>query len=245
MLAALTLSGCASAVEPVAAETPAAQPAVEPSPSPAPTEPADPLESAAELVVRPEHLDVVDATGAVVAELSYDLPTVEFVGALTTVFGSAPDLETYEATYYRPQTDHYLWDGFDVYDDLSGYLDGDAPEEWEWVTTDEPDTRDMNVQIYARRPVVGDIEVRTTEGYRPGDDFDWVDSIEGNASTRHPQWFEGRRPPVALETGPEIGERFYDAVPNAYSVVFFVAHSDPPLGELTQIGAPWNIGVPF
>ncbi|GLI25938.1 hypothetical protein ARHIZOSPH14_01800 [Agromyces rhizosphaerae] len=240
VVAALTLSGCASAVEPVAAETPAAQPAVEPSPTPTPTEPADPLESATELVVRPEQLDVLDASGAIVAELSYDLPTDEFVGALTTVFGSAPDHEVLVATHRSPQIDAFLWDGFEVYDDLVGYRDGN-----EWVTTDEPDLSDMNVHVVAGRPAVGDVGIRTVEGYRPGDDLEWVDSIEGSASTRLPEvpWLV-----VAVETGPELGERWYDEVPNANSVVF-VSYLETTLfdgspWEPTQILAPRNIGVP-
>ena len=64
---AFALSGCA----------PEAAPAAEPSSAPDTTAPtstatADPLESVTTVVLRPEHLDLVDAAGTVVAELSYD-----------------------------------------------------------------------------------------------------------------------------------------------------------------------------
>ena len=71
VILASTLAGCLGAAPP--AETAAPSTAIS-EPSPTPTAAAGDEPVIAAIVVRPEHLDLQDGSGAVVQTLSYDLP---------------------------------------------------------------------------------------------------------------------------------------------------------------------------
>jgi len=224
---ALALAGC----------TPESAPAVEPSSEPetvAPSDPtpsADPLESVATVVIRPERLDLVDAGGAVVAELSYDDEATAIVETLATVFGSDAEVEEFAGSCCEaPRMTIYRWDGFRVTDDNMGHFTDDAARVW--VDEDRPDTYNMNVNVVADGAAVGDIALTTGVGFSIGDDPGTLpDSVDHPAG---PEWTQ-----IAVETGPELGPPVIEGRPNAYSVVMQVAG---PGGEPRLI-APLNLGV--
>jgi hypothetical protein len=222
----LALAGCAPEAAPAAQPTSAPETAAaEPTPS------ADPLETVTTVVLRPEHLDLVDAAGTIVAELSYDDEAVAIVETLATVFGSDAEIEEFAGLCCEaPRTTNYHWDGFSVVEDHMGSFTDD--DEQVWIDEDRPDVRDMNVSVVADAAAVGDVALTTSTGFSIGDDLSGLpESIEHPGG---PEWTQ-----VPVETGPELGPRVFEGVPNAYSVVMQVAGPD---GEPRLI-APLNLGT--
>jgi hypothetical protein len=223
---ALALSSCA----------PEAAPAAEPSSppetaAPAPTATADPLESVTTVVLRPEHLDLVDDGGVVVTELSYDDEAVAIVETLAKVFGIDAEIEEDPGVCCEaPRMTIYHWDGFQVLDDHMGYFTDD--DERNWIDEDGPDVREMNVRVAAESAAIGDVAVTAADGFAIGDDLDALDGRVDHAGG--PDWVQ-----VPLETGAELGPEMIEGMPNAYSVIVQVAGPDAE----PQLVAPVNLGA--
>jgi hypothetical protein len=226
LAAALALSGCAPAAAPVAEPSSAPETA-----APEPTAGADPLESVTTVVLRPEHLDLVDGGGTVVAELSYDDEAAAIVETLATVFGSDAEVEEDPGVCCEaPRMTIHHWDGFQVVDDHMGYFTDD--DERNWVDEDRPDAHEMNVRVVAESAAVGDVAVTAGDGFAIGDDIDALDGRVDHAGG--PDWTQ-----VPLETGPELGPEMIEGMPNAYSVIVQVAGP----GAEPQLVAPVNLGA--
>jgi hypothetical protein len=211
--------------------TPTPSPSAAPATAPPTTAPIAPEPSdtvVAHITVRPEHLDLVNSAGIVVAELSYDADADVFVDTISTVLGGPPGVEERPGGHEWHPTTHYTWPGMEVIDDHepSGYQ------------------ADMNVGVRFTHPIVGDgISVSTVQGFRPGDD------LRALADQLGEEWHEEGWQSFPAETGAEIGERGYDAwndtyweYANAYAVD--VSKSYAPQPDVTSVvSAPWNFGI--
>lgn len=223
---ALALTGCATEAAPSAEPSRAPENA-----APEPTPSADPLESVTTVVIRPEHLDLVDAGGTVVAELSYDDEAASIVTTLETVFGGPAEIEEFGGVCCEaPRITTYHWDGFRVADDHMGYFTDD--DERVWIDEDRPDDHDMNVRVSAEAAMVGDVAVTADSGFAIGDDIDALDGRVDHPGG--PDWVQ-----VPLETGPELGPQVIEGMPYAYSVIVQVAGPDAE----PQLVAPVNLGA--
>ena len=222
VVAALTLSGCASERPPASTPSPeaVATPAT-PAATPIP-EPVDPLTTVTEIVVRPEHLDLLDVSGVVVTTLSYDADTPTFVGTLTTVLGAEPArAETAGGMESRPAT-QYRWDGLLIWDDNDDAELGGPVE--------------MNVSVTFSLASIGDgVTVRTVNGFQPGGD------AQALAIDLGEPWYGNGWDQVRVETGEPIGERqpYFD-LENAYSVAVNTWEQE---GASNTVYAPWNFGI--
>ena len=223
LMSAAGITACA-APGPDASPSPTAE-----AVTPTPTAAAPPIVTA--VVLRPEHLELVDAAGVIVQELSYDAPTAELVDALTAVFGSDPELDVHPVGYETPQTDIYRWDGFEIHDDLMGHVVGDTPDTWTWYPDDVPDNREMNVFVIATAPAVGEVDIRADHDVRAGDDFETVAAAIGAG----PDVVDD----LLIEAGPELGPSEFLDFPNAYSVMWHARHNGTTTYTLV---APQNWG---
>ncbi|MGW9181921.1 hypothetical protein [Agromyces sp. NPDC055661] len=231
----LALAGC---VGPTPTPTPdAATP--RPTVTAAPTaEPVDPLTTVTSIVLRPEALDLVDAAGATVEALSYDLPAVAFVDALAIAIGAEPEIE--EAPGHcceTPASIHYRWPGLEVWDDQVGGWDDADPTVW--IPNDGPDLRDMNLVVIAGAPDSHGTPLTTVRGVQAG-----ADAAALAEDVGMPYVGDGFDA-IPVETGPELGppsEHVLDVrfagQPNAYSVVL----QSLPDGS-TRLLAPHNVGI--
>ncbi|MGR0221713.1 hypothetical protein [Agromyces sp. ZXT2-6] len=182
----------AATSEPVVAAT---TPEVPPRTFPIETEPpppppaVDPLTTVSTIAVRPEGLDLVDASGAVVAKLSYFDDPATFVGALTTVFAAQPTLQSDEELA-TSDSYSYFWPG--------GLL----------VAHDRVDEgRPIFVKFTGGS--IGDGVTVTAGGYTPGDDLAAYAASVGLTIDGSD---DGSR--IPLEYGPEQGPsdgRYLDA----------------------------------
>jgi hypothetical protein len=220
LLLTLPLTGCAG--EAPAVETASSTPVA--SPSPEPTVELDPLEAVGVIVVRSEALELVDAAGSIIRRLSYDAPAEEFVGTLATVFGAEPATADWEGGMETPPRRDYEWEGFTVTDDLVG----------------RDDPIDMNVSIMAAQAVVGDgVEIRTVDGFRPGDD------MAAFAAATGADFAPGSATGLPAEFGPDLAvQSDWSSYPNANAVmVFNYEQREPGSGDPGWISAPWNFGI--
>jgi len=222
----LTLTGCTFGTTPTPSPTADARPA-----SPTPTaepEPIDPLTTVTEIVVRPEHLDLLDAQGAVVTTLSYDAEAAAFLGALETVLGATPVPTEYGASIETPARTEYLWDGLMVTDDHEEIVSENGYGDYGQI--------DLNVSVYFMAPTVGSgVIVRTVNGYQPGSD------AQALAAELGEPWSGNGYDQVRVETGEPIGEQQpYSEYENAYSVAI---NTWEWKGASNTIFAPWNFGI--
>ena len=222
----LTLTGCTFGTTPTPSPTADARPA-----SPTPTvepEPIDPLTTVTEIVVRPEHLDLLDAQGAVVTTLSYDAEAAAFLGALETVLGATPVPTEYGASIETPARTEYLWDGLMVTDDHEEVVSENGYGDYGQI--------DLNVSVYFTAPTVGSgVIVRTVNGYQPGSDAQALAAVLGEP------WTGTGYDKVRVETGEPIGEQQpYSEYENAYSVAI---NTWEWKGASNTIFAPWNFGI--
>jgi len=222
----LTLTGCTFGTTPTPSPTADARPA-----SPTPTaepEPIDPLTTVTEVVVRPEHLDLLDAQGAVVTTLSYDAEAAAFLGALETVLGATPVPTEYGASIETPARTEYLWDGLMVTDDHEEIVSENGYGDYGQI--------DLNVSVYFMAPTVGSgVIVRTVNGYQPGSD------AQALAAELGEPWSGNGYDQVRVETGEPIGEQQpYSEYENAYSVAI---NTWEWKGASNTIFAPWNFGI--
>ncbi|AWB95936.1 hypothetical protein DCE93_09900 [Agromyces badenianii] len=181
------------------------------------------------ITVRPEHLELVNSTGFVVAELSYDAEANVFVDTLSEVLGGPPDIAEYPGGHEWFPTTRYAWPGAEIIDDH------------------EPGgiSADMNVSVRFTHPIVGNgIHVSTVQDFRPGDD------LRAFADELGEQWHGNGYDEFPAETGPVIGERLYDswtdtywkyANANAVSVNQWAGSANPTVTSV--IFAPWNFGI--
>ena len=217
LVAVFALSACTFGSTPAPSSSPEA--VATPTPS---AEPVDPLTTVTEIVVRPEHLDLLDAAGVIVTTLSYDADSPTFVGTLATVLAAEPtQTETAGGLESRPAT-QYLWEGVRVWDDDdSAELGG--PDE-------------MNVSVSFASAVVGDgVTVRTINGFQPGGD------AESLADELGEPWYGNGQDMVRVETGEPVGEQQQGTeYENAYSVAVNTWVRE---GESNTVLAPWNFGV--
>ena len=222
----LTLTGCTFGTTPTPSPTADARPA-----SPTPTaepEPIDPLTTVTEIVVRPEHLDLLDAQGVVVSTLSYDAEASVFLGALETVLGAAPVPTEHMASIETPARTEYQWDGLMVTDDHEEVVSENGYGDYGQI--------DLNVSVYFTAPTVGSgVIVRTVNGYQPGSD------AQALAAELGEPWTGNGYDQVRVETGEPIGEQQpYSEYENAYSVAI---NTWEWKGASNTIFAPWNFGI--
>ena len=223
--------------KPTATAIPIPPPTAAPTPSVTPTQPppttAPIVDSGAAVVthitVRPEHLELVNGTGLVVAELSYDAEADVFVDTLSEALGGTPGVVERPGGHEWFPTTRYTWPGAEVIDDH------------------EPSgmSSDMNVSVRFTHPIVGNgISVSTVQGFRPGDD------LQAFADAVGEPWHGSGYDEVPAETGPDIGERMYYAWhetylsyanANAVSVNQWNGGDDPTVTSV--IFAPWNFGI--
>jgi hypothetical protein len=217
LVAVFALSACTFGSTPAPSSSPEA--VATPTPS---AEPVDPLTTVTEIVVRPEHLDLLDAAGVIVTTLSYDADAATLVSTLSTVLAAEPtQTETAGGLESRPAT-QYLWEGVRVWDDDdSAELGG--PDE-------------MNVSVSFASAVVGDgVTVRTINGFQPGGD------AESLADELGEPWYGNGQDMVRVETGEPVGEQQQGTeYENAYSVAVNTWVRE---GESNTVLAPWNFGV--
>jgi hypothetical protein len=157
---------------------------------PPPPPPAvDPLTTVSTIAVRPLGLDLADASGAVVAQLSYFDDPASFVGALTTVFDAQPTLQSDEELA-TSDSYSYSWPG--------GLL----------VAHDRVDEgRPIFVKFTGGS--IGDGVAVTAGGYTPGDD---LAAYAASVGLTIDGTDDGSR--IPLEYGPEQGPsdgRYLDA----------------------------------
>ncbi|KQZ11215.1 hypothetical protein ASD23_03780 [Agromyces sp. Root1464] len=160
--------------------------------------PIDPLLTVTTIVVRPERLDLADAAGTVVREVSYDDDTAQIVGALTIALGEEPTLEERSADGVVVSRD-YAWPGLIIMDSLrSG-----------------PGHLPMNVMVRFEQPTLGDgVAVLTVAGFAPGDDLAAYATSVGEPYS--PEGYAENL--VPLEVGPELGPSYDPNHPSAYTV---------------------------
>ena len=222
----LILTGCASPSPIVSPSAPSAAS----NPTPTGAEGSEPV--IATIVVRPEHLDLQDASGAVVQTLSYDLTAGEMVSALSVAFGGEPVVEEYlgHCCESRPAT-IYRWDRFQVRDDHMGRFADEDPSVW--IPDDGPDYADMNLLVRVAGPEARGVAITTTPGFEVGGD---LEELAAGLGQPYP---DGSFVEIAVETGPELGPPEIEGKVNAYSVVVQAPGSESEV----QISAPVNIGV--
>ncbi|WP_157425794.1 hypothetical protein [Agromyces salentinus] len=182
----------------------------------------------AAIVVRPEHLDLVDSAGAVVTTLSYDAESAEFIDTLSTVLGAEPTPSEHGGSLETPPRTEYDWDGVRVTDDL----DAKVPTENGPIYGEI----DMNLSVLFTAPTVGDgVAVRTVNGFQPGGDAHALAIELGEP------WYGNGYDQVRVETGEPIGEQQpYNEYENAYSVA---VNTWEWQGASNTVFAPWNFGV--
>lgn len=205
-------------------------PFAESGPTPTGGEGGEPV--IATIVVRPEQLDLQDASGAVVQTLSYDLTAEEIVGVLSVAFGGEPVVEEFpgRCCESRPAT-VFRWDGFQVRDDHMGQFAED--DRSVWIPDDRPDYVDMNLFVQVAGPEARGVAITTTPGFAVGGD---LEELAAGLGQPHP---DGPFVEIAVETGPELGPPEIEGKVNAYSVVVQAPGSESEV----QISAPVNIGV--
>jgi hypothetical protein len=237
-VATLLLAGCAAPPDPTPpptqspVPTASAAPVTTPPATAAPIAAPDPAPVDAAVVhvtVRPEHLDLENASGDVVATLSYDTDAEVFVDTLSQVLGGDPVVEERPGGHEWSPSTRYTWPGLAVADDheREGY------------------SSDMNVSVTFTHPVIGNgITVSTIQGFRPGD------NLRAFAEELGEEWYGNGYEEFPAETGPELGERMYFewddtyaeyADANAVSVNEWVNYPDPSVRSFIQ--APWNFGI--
>lgn len=229
LAAALALTACVPSPEPPPTATPTPHATAAPIESVPPTSTADGADPVvARIVVRPEQLELVNAAGVVVGELSYDAEAVAFVDTISNVLGGPPDVEERPGGHEWFPWTKYTWPGVVVIDDH------------------EPDgiSSDMNVAIEFTHPIVGDgISVATVQGFRPGDDAQALAAELGET------WHGSGYDEFPAETGPDVGERWYSewdgtygpANANAVAVSHWNRENDPSVTSVVR--APWNFGI--
>lgn len=225
--AALVLTACTAG--PTSTPAPTDQPgSATPTPTPSPAPAADPLTTVTAIVVRPEHLDLVDAEGTVVTTLSYDAQVTEFVDTITTVLDEAPEQADHAGGMETAPWTEYRWAGFTARDDHEDQVPTEGGEVY--------GPFEMNLTVSFTAPVIGDdVAVRTITGFQPGGD------AEALAAELGQTWHGNGYDQLRVETGEPIGEQEpYSDEENAYSVAVNAWEVD---GVANSIYAPWNFGI--
>lgn len=218
--AVVLLAGCTPNPNPNPTGTPPTSSPATPSPTAEP-EPVDPLTSVTAIVVRPEHLELRDASDTIVSTLSYDAEVATFIGTLSTVLAAAPGQTESSGGMESPPTTEYWWDDVRVWDDHDG------AEGWGQF--------DMNVSILFTAPVVGDgVAVTTFNGFQAGGD------VHALATDLGEPWHGNGYDQVRVESGEPIGDQNFDEYENAYSVA---VNAWEAYGSTGAIFAPWNFGI--
>lgn len=198
------------------------RPAVEVTASPAPD--VDPLTTVTSIVVRPESLELADASGSVVKSLPYDLAPEEIVAEVSLVLGGEPSVTPYPAGLESPAGITYSWTGLRLTDFLPtvgkfpGYSD---------------------FQIDATRGFIGDgVAIETAAGKTIGHEI--IDVAEGLDLGVDVMFISVGYAFLLVEVGPELatpaGENL--TYPNAWAVR---ASSDSASGIIDHISAPVNL----
>lgn len=224
LLAAL-LTGCTSAKPTpdgdvpdasgpgLATSTPRATPSATPT-----AESVNPLAAVTAIIVRPEHLDLNDATGATIRTLSYDADAAEFVAAMSVLLGADPTVSEYAGHSELAPATNYEWPGLRMRDD---HESGDYQQ-------------DMNLEVMFEAPTIGPgVSVATIQGFQPGGDLAWL--AEWMGESYNPSETVNQ---IQAERGPDIGPRQPGGkYANAHSV------TGQDFTGSTVIFAPWNFGI--
>lgn len=168
LAATIMLTGCAASAAPAAEQTSPPPTSAAPTPTATAQEPSpDPLSTVSTIVIRPEAVELRDASGGVVHSLDYLADATEALAVLTTVFGEAPaDTDSPGNSHSPPSTVH-RWGAFELWevqyvDNWEGF---GAPRTLYW-----PSYRVMFTGAESHS-----IALATTEGRQTGDS--WTDLI--------------------------------------------------------------------
>ncbi|KQO98684.1 hypothetical protein [Leifsonia sp. Leaf264] len=177
------------------------------------------MDTITQITVRPEQLDMKDASGEIIVGLSYDLDVKTFVQNMTWVIGSEPTIsDTPGGSEWWPVT-HYKWPGFEVMDD---HETGGK-------------NMDMNLAVVFLEPVIGgDISVSTIQGFQPGDDLGWLARYMDEPYNPDSDFNQ-----VQAEHGPPIGPKYMEKYSNSNSVTGQNRYQH----EGSVIFAPYNFGI--
>lgn len=148
---ALSLSGCAADDKGGASSDPT--PSTSASNTTAMSSTPTPTASASAIVVGMTGLTVLDASGAVLEELSYSTPGIDVAGRLAKIFGVDPVITDAPGNNEMWPSRNYDWSGFTLHDEMRD------PAKVVWY--------DYYVRVEVAS--VGGIQVRTTAGVHVGD----------------------------------------------------------------------------
>ncbi|WP_395243583.1 hypothetical protein ACGGZK_15840 [Agromyces sp. MMS24-K17] len=158
---------------------PAPRPAREASaPLPHPTtetpapEPQDPLTTVTSLVVRPEALELRDATGAVVASLDYLASAGPAIETMTTVFGTPPVDEEFDGSSHFPPSTAHRWDGFELWENR--FVD-----RWAEFADDPRSLYSPSTFVVFTAPASAGIELTTVQGIEAGTPWTELEAVPG------------------------------------------------------------------
>ncbi len=170
IIAATLLSGCTTSapVEPSAAPT--ANPSTTPTSEPDTVVEADPIDSVTTFVVRPEGLELRDATGAVVFELDYLADTAAAVATVTGALGSAPVDEMYSGGNHFPPSTAHRWGAFELHE--RRYVD-----RWDFAASDPRTLGQPAWGVVFTGPQTADVTLNTEQRVPAG--TAWAD-LEAN-----------------------------------------------------------------
>lgn len=218
LFAGIVLAGAAC----VSDEAP--RPAVELTATPAHVQDGEPLTTVTTIVVRPETLDLTDASGAVVTRLSYNRQPEMVVDALSVVIGAEPSITRSAARLETPRAVTYSWTGLILTDFLppAGKFPGFS-----------------DFQLDFTRGVIGNgVRIETAAGRTVGHEIIGVAQELGLGVDV--MFVSAGYAFLLVDVGPELatpgGENA--TYPNAWAVR---ASSDSASGIVDQISAPVNL----
>lgn len=170
IIAATLLGGCTTPAAAEPSPTPTVTPSTIPTPEPEPVAEVEPIDTVTTFVVRPEALELRDATGAVVFELDYLTDPAAAVETITDAFGSAPVDEMYSGGNHFPPSTARRWGAFELHE--RRYVD-----RWEFAASNPRTLNQPAWGVIFTGPQTADVTLTTEQGVPAG--IAWAD-LEAN-----------------------------------------------------------------
>jgi hypothetical protein len=162
----LLLCGCvAGAPDSTPDPVPSAEPSAAPSTPDMPTAEPDPLMTVTAIVVRPETMELRDASGTVVEEFSYLDDPAQVIGAITVLLGGEPVAEDLPGHSHAPPSTAHRWDAFTLWEQR--HEDGWAPVEHSIFSP--------RFRVELTGPIVSGVQLTTAQGVQAGQP--WADLL--------------------------------------------------------------------
>ncbi|MEI5584142.1 MULTISPECIES: hypothetical protein [unclassified Agromyces] len=209
--------------EPGSEPQPAATVAAAPVPAPAPTPfgietapPVDPLTLVTTISVRPAQLELLDASGVVVATIGYEDDGATAAAVLSTVFGEPPQVEERFQTSGELSDREYLWNGVTLMEYFAENSHRAGTRLW----------------VQFGQPTIGDGVAVDADGFAPGED------IEAYAIENGKHYIPdtgGAESLIIIETGPPA---VTDEPDHYHSVIANKFHDRPG----STVSAPFDFG---